>query len=101
MKQQSATRLRLTRYAWMAAFVVVLRLAAWDLHHVLDLHDWDATTHCDVCMVVERGGEPLVSSSVTIPATPLWSAPLGRLPVELRATPAPRPPSRGPPSFLS
>jgi hypothetical protein len=101
MKQQSATQIRLTRYAWMAAFVVLLRLAAWDLHHALDLHDWDAKTQCDVCMVVERGGEPVVSSSVTTPETSLWFAPLGRLPAELRATIAPRPPSRGPPSFFS
>jgi hypothetical protein len=100
MKPQNATRIRLERYAWTVALLVVLRLAAWDLHHALDLHDYEANAQCDVCMVVERGSEPLAAGSSITSPPPVESFPGGRLPADLRATPAPNPPPRGPPSFL-
>jgi hypothetical protein len=101
MKPQNVSRIRLERYAWMVALVVVLRLAAWDLHHALDLHDYEADAQCDVCMVVERGSAPLAAGSLNAPHPLAEPAPGGRLPADLRATPAPNPPPRGPPSILS
>lgn len=100
MTQQPRTSgLRLERFAVLVALVVVLRLLAWDLHHALDFHA-DAGERCEVCMVMERGGDGVAA------APPRLLPPAQRpAPSEFRSGPdfgvhAPCPPARGPPSLL-
>lgn len=92
--------LRLERFAWMVALVVVLRLLAWDLHHALDYHA-DADEHCQVCLVMERGGDGVTTVAAKMPPPQLAQAP-----GELVSDPDYRalaycPLPRGPPSLLS
>jgi hypothetical protein len=101
MKQQTApTTVRLERFAWMVALVVVLRLLAWDLHHALDYHA-EADEYCQVCLVMERGGD-----GVAAVAAKMLSPQLALAPTDLVSDPdyraqAYRPLPRGPPSLLS
>jgi hypothetical protein len=99
MKQHNLTvPLRLERFAWIVALVVVLRFAAWDLHHVFDLHAADDP--CEICLVIERGGDVPVAAAdrILLPHDAL-APPVG-VAALLLATPAPCPPPRGPPSLL-
>jgi len=99
MKQHNPTvPLRLERFAWMVALVVVLRFAAWDLHHVFDLHAADDP--CEICLVMERGGDGPVAAAekVLLPHDAL-APPVGVTALHL-AAPAPCPPPRGPPALL-
>jgi hypothetical protein len=99
MKQQHASRhRRLTRFAWMVALVVVLRVVAWDLHLGFDLHDPDE--QCQVCLVLERGGDGVIAAT----GKGLAKINPTRLRLE-QAEPyyaflAPCPLPRGPPAFL-
>lgn len=99
MKQHNPTTpLRLERFAWMVALVVVLRFAAWDLHHVFDLHTADEP--CEICLVVERGGDgPVAAADKTLlpHASP---APRAAFSDPRRASLAPCPLPRGPPALL-
>lgn len=45
----------------MVALVVVLRVVAWDLHLGFDLHDPDE--QCQVCLVLERGGDGVIAAT--------------------------------------
>jgi hypothetical protein len=99
MKQHNPTvPLRLERFAWMVALVVVLRFAAWDLHHVFDLHAADDP--CEICLVIERGGDvPVAAADRTLLPHDALAPPVGVSSLRL-ATPAPCPLPRGPPSLL-
>ena len=90
--------LRLERFAWMVALVVVLRFTAWDLHHVFDLHAADEP--CEVCLVVERGGDGPVAATDKPPLPHISPAPRSGFANPHRATPAPCPLPRGPPTLL-
>jgi hypothetical protein len=90
--------LRLERFAWMVAVVVVLRFAAWDLHHVFDLHAADEP--CEICLVVERGGDGPVAVAARILLPHTSPAPRAAFSAPHRATPAPCPLPRGPPTLL-
>jgi hypothetical protein len=46
---------RLERFAWMVALLVLFRVLAWDLHHALDQHVEDG--RCEICLVMERAGD--------------------------------------------
>jgi hypothetical protein len=91
--------IRLERFAWMVALVVVLRVVGWDLHHILEVHP--AAEHCEICLVAERGGDGVVAATgpdrLPSPGTECrteFSAPHC-------ASPAPCPLPRGPPVSLS
>lgn len=93
--------LRLTRFAWMAALVVVLRFVAWDLHHALDAHDTQVEEACELCLVFERGGD--CGNANAAPGRPP-AAPAGpghESPSSGHALLAPCPPPRGPPVRLT
>jgi hypothetical protein len=100
MKQHTPARpLRLERFAWMVALVVVLRIAAWDLHFVFDLHQ--PAEHCEICLVMERGGDGMTAAAgqaVPPPASPAAQAAFAN---PCRTTTLPCPLPRGPPSFHS
>jgi hypothetical protein len=99
MKQETHKIFGLKRLAWIAAALVVLRIATWDLHHLLDQHDYQANVYCDVCLVVERSGDGV--------ATDHGHAPTASVDAECRHAPAallqaaipPSPLPRGPPSL--
>lgn len=100
MQQTSTTDLRLARFAWLVALVVVLRVLTWDLHHVFDQHA-HADERCEVCLVMERGGD-----GITPAAARALPGPCAPTPVELAAdasyaSPLPCPLPRGPPASLS
>lgn len=93
--------LRLMRFAWMAALVVVLRVVAWDLHHALDAHDLQAEETCQLCLVFERGGDcGIADGAAGLPPAAL-ATPGHESPSSGHAALAPCPPPRGPPAFLS
>lgn len=82
----------------MVALVVVLRFIAWDLHHALNFHE--TSEPCEICLVFERGGDGVAATAATVsPAGPPPAIRPG-IPEPCRATRAPCPPPRGPPSFL-
>lgn len=86
---------RLARLALLVALVAVLRFAALDLHHALVEHD--GGEHCELCLVVERGGH-----AVPVAPTPTLSLSREATPVPPRPVPAQaalawRPLPRGPP----
>lgn len=99
MKQHNPiVPLRLERFAWMVAVVIVLRFAAWDLHHVFDLHAADGP--CEICLVVERGGDGPVAVAERILPPHTSPAPRAAFSAPHLATPDPCPLPRGPPSLL-
>jgi hypothetical protein len=99
-RQISPTPLRLQRFAWMVALVVLLRVAAWDLHHVLDFHA-DTGERCQACLVMERGGDGVAPSAGAALDHPCGQAPLPMLVGLVPTAPAPGPWPRGPPSSFS
>ncbi len=101
MKQQTAfLPTCLQRFAWMVALVVVLRVVAWDLHHALDLHA-ESDPRCQVCLVMERGGDGVLTVAVVAVASPCGPAPLPMVSAFVPVAPAPGPLPRGPPSSFS
>jgi hypothetical protein len=99
MKHHNYKTAGLKRLAWMAVLIVVLRIAAWDLHHVLDQHDYQSNAYCDVCLVAERGGDAIAvdHGHGLLPAVHAQACSF--LPGSLRAAMPPAPLPRGPPSF--
>lgn len=101
MKRQPAILpAALQRFALMVALVVVLRVVAWDLHHALDLHA-EQDQRCQVCLVMERGGDGVPELTTVALAPASGPAPL---PTAARLIPIPRAPGplpRGPPSSFS
>ncbi|MFU8896199.1 MAG: hypothetical protein ACNA8J_07405 [Gammaproteobacteria bacterium] len=69
MKKQTSTKARrLEHFAWLAAVLVVLQFISWDLHQALEQHA--ETDHsCQVCLVMERGGDapPAVAGHGLLP----------------------------------
>lgn len=92
----AAPERRLRNFAWMLALVVLLRMAAWEIHHAFDAHAVDE--HCEICAVVERSGDtPAMANGQ--PAAPLSSdrllAPPGIIAAPaFAASPLPRGPPR-------
>jgi hypothetical protein len=100
MKHPTRTNgLRLERFALMVALVVVLRLLAWDLHHALDFHA-DSGERCEVCVVMERGGDGVVAAAGKLPPPAQPPAPSACGSDPDFGVHAPCPPARGPPSLL-
>lgn len=87
---------RLQRFAWMLALVVVLRFAAWELHHAFDVHAADE--HCEICAVVERSGAAPAAqhaqAAVPVPGTRLLPPAETLLTAPYAASPLPRGPPR-------
>lgn len=101
MKHPTLTsRLALQRFAWMVALVVVLRVAAWELHNFLDFHA-DSTERCQACLVMERSGDSPLPAAGEMPAAPLGEAPQNLAVLAVLAAAAPCPLPRGPPSTFS
>lgn len=100
MQQTSTPDLHLARFAWLVALVVVLRVLTWDLHHVLDQHP-DADERCQVCLVMERGGDGVTPAAAKSLPGSCAPAPAERAADATHATPLPCPLPRGPPSSLS
>ncbi|HRP34306.1 MAG TPA: hypothetical protein PLI48_00355 [Gammaproteobacteria bacterium] len=101
MKQQTAILPTcLQRFAWMVALVVVLRVVAWDLHHAFDLHG-ESDPRCQVCLVMERGGDGVAPVTVVAVACPCGPAPLPMVSALVPVAPALGPLPRGPPSSFS
>lgn len=90
---------RLTHFAMMVALVLVLRFVAWDLHHLLDLHAADEP--CEICLLVERGGEGGPSVTGVLAQAPPFAVPGPWCTEPPGSTPDPCPLPRGPPSFES
>lgn len=99
-RQTSIFPLRLQRFAWMVALVVVLRVFAWDLHHAFDLHAEVGET-CQVCLVMERGGDGVTPTTCEPGVAPCGQAPRHQAagPILVATLPCPLP--RGPPSSFS
>ena len=83
----------------MVALVVALRLLAWDLHHALDFHA-DAGERCEVCVVMERGGDGVVAVAGKLPTPAQPPAHTACVSGPDFGVHAPCPPARGPPSLL-
>lgn len=90
----------LQRFALMVALVVVLRVIAWDLHHALDLHA-ESEPRCQVCLVMERGGDGVLPVTAAAVASTCGPAPLPMAAGIVPVAPAPGPLPRGPPSSFS
>lgn len=99
-RQHSISPLRLRRFAWMVALVVVLRVLAWDLHHALDFHV-ESGERCMACLVMERGGDGVTLVAGTVLDHPCGHAPLPVVAGLVSAAPTPGPLPRGPPSSFS
>lgn len=100
MQQTSITDLHLARFGWLVALVVVLRVLTWDLHHALDQHP-DADERCQVCLVMERGGDGVTPAAAETLPGPCAPAPAQFAADAVHATPLPCPLPRGPPASLS
>ena len=98
MKQHTGTTARrLEHFAWLAAVLVVLQFVSWDLHRALDQHA--ETDHaCQVCLVMERGGDapPAAAGHGLLPEFRL--APGRGVPTFVVSTLARHPLPRGPPA---
>jgi len=99
-RQAPMSPLRLQRFALAVALVVLLRVVAWDLHHVLDIHA-DTGERCQACLVMERGGDGPAPTAAVAPQCPAGHAPAPLAGGHLPAVPAPGPLPRGPPSSFS
>jgi hypothetical protein len=100
MKQASAILpFDMKRLALLAALLLVLRFMALDLHHAVADHQVDEP--CELCLVVERGGNAV--AQVTTPLPPRLVIVTAAFPALLPpALAAPwLPPPRGPPASLS
>jgi hypothetical protein len=89
-------RIRIERLALLAALLVVVRVLGWELHQLTAPHVPGET--CEVCLVGERGGDAIPAAATGTPALPQAAAPFAAFSRLPRATVAPCPPARGPPS---
>lgn len=89
----------LKRLALLGALLLVLRFFALDLHHAVVHHPVDEP--CELCLVVERGGNALAEAVVPFPPQPLIITAAVLVPPPPGGAVALRPPPRGPPASLS